>query len=58
MDEERALAILIANACCVTSKITCDKCPFCGTQDCENLVFDDVLSEAVEIIMAKRRKSA
>ena len=56
MDEERALAILIANACCVTSKIACDKCPFCGTQDCENLVFDDVLSEAVEIIMAKRSK--
>lgn len=57
MDEKRALDILVANACCVSTKVGCDKCPFNETQDCENVVFDDVLEQAVETInMTKRRK--
>ena len=36
MDEKRALDILIANACCVSAKITCDKCPFDGTKIVKN----------------------
>ena len=57
MDEKRALNILIANVCCTSSKIRCDKCPFDGTKDCEEIVFDDVLEEAANIVL-EGRKSA
>ena len=51
MDKKKALDILIAHACCASSHIKCDKCPFDQTYTCEEMVFDDVLEEAVNIIL-------
>ena len=51
MDEQRALNVLIANACCSDSKLACNICPWNNTEDCKSTNFNDVLYEAVQTII-------
>lgn len=54
MDKEKALKILIANACCYTEK-ACVNCPFApqngaeSIKDCDNLN-EDIISEAIKTL--------
>lgn len=51
MDRKEALNILIAYVCCMSSHISCEKCPFDNTRSCANVIFDDVLEDAINIML-------
>lgn len=50
MNREEALDVLIAHACCSYLSL-CDKCPWNGTDNCENTSFSEVLEEAISVIL-------
>lgn len=50
MDKQRAMNVLLANACCTDNKLTCDMCPWNDAEDCKSTNFNDVLYEAFQII--------
>ena len=57
MDKEKALEIILANACC-TLENCCHLCPYYAdppSKECENFSMED-LRKAVEVIQAHKKK--
>ena len=49
MNQKTAIDILLAHACCALGN-WCQLCPWNGTKDCEETVFNNVLDKAIKIV--------